>query len=289
MPSPYGIDRFIGAFEIIEGTNESVFVESGGSVTEYQVDPQWLYPYLGPVVGLTNPVKQLSTVYTLINSLPGISPFTFGNVAPTNSPQSLTGGLSASSAGSILRLDLMHESWRPCFGVLPGDLATTVVDGFVSPYSLGYQTVFPKRAAAKLPDVRHEQYRAGRGRRRTQVRFGSEFTREAVYHNVPAGLVRATRAAEHACWAEYAGLGLGDVNPNFANVWSSWSQNVPGIIVHNEGFMDSQVATHPFEIVLLGDSAMDQFSSLWPEIDEGGEFYDITLPLIILRSFYEHD
>lgn len=291
MPSPYGSDHLWGAFEVIEGISQDVIITQGGTDTTFEADPgELLYAYLGTQVGLTSPAESLTIAYNYLNALVGGGSFTFAYSAPVNSPNSPVGGLAVTSpSAKTLRLDLMHESWRPLFGVLPSDFATTMGDGFVSPYSLGYQTVIPKHAQSKLRDEIHEQYRAGRGRRRTQVRYGTEVIRDLIYPETPAALVRATRAKEHDCWAAYAGLGSGDVNPTLQSVWDSWSKNHKGIIVHNDGLMSLDVGTHDFEIVHLGEDAMDRFSDMWTNIDPAGEFYDLNIPTVILRSFYEHD
>lgn len=289
MTDFFGADRKIGAFRVFKGVNDTIWYNPGGGSpdTSVTIEPGDYWAYTGSTVGFTaTSAVLLRQIYSAISTAIG----SVVNIDINNTILSPTGGVSVfMSSGVTILLSLMHESWRPLFGVLPNDFVTNITDGFESTYSMGTHVVIGGCTRSKFYDEEHEQYHAGDPVCEYSYRWGTKKKRHMIYNEVPSGLVRETRASESDQWAAYAGLAPGDTNTHWKGVWDSWSRGSYGIIVHNDGHLDFDVDTHEdWEIVRLARGNRARFTSTLPDVELRGEFYTLDYTLDILRSEYNH-
>lgn len=291
--SVFGLDRLFGSFEVIAGLNDTVRLYNpagGGGVLSYTMPPGDYYLTLDETA-LISPVVLFKSIYQRINAAVGQT-LVWAYATPTESQLGATGGIRLVSAtGDVeLRVNEMHASWRPVFGLKPIGAIPSIGAGFISPYELGHQVVFNRPALSKFRDIQHEQYRTGRGRESYQYRWATDTVRRLVYSRIPAAQVRASRASEQAGWADAAGRRLGDTNASWQAVWQAWSQGKPGVILHDVGFQNLSVTSSPHEIVLLSQEQRDVFSSTWTSITPRQELYRLELEVEVLdANNYEHD
>lgn len=292
MSRVFGLDRLFGVFEVIEGVNDTlrVYNPAGGGSTTSVLLPAGDYYLTLDETALISPVVLLKSIYQRINTAIGQT-LVWAYATPTESQLGATGGIKLVSAtGDVeLRVNEMHNSWRPVFGLKPIGAIPSIGAGYVSPYELGHQVVFNRPALSKWADYQHEQYRAGRGRESYQYRWATDQIRRLVYSRVPAAQVRSSRAKEQAGWADGAGRRLGDTNASWEAVWGAWSKGKYGIILHDEGFQNLTITTSPHEIVLLSHEQRDLFSSTWTTIVNRQELYKLEIEVDVLKANnYEH-
>lgn len=279
----YGQDRWIPPVEI-DATKQQLFLKEGGANRTVNVPVGTYYAHNDATLHATYPSIYI-TLKGLLDAATGLV-WSFEAATPTLSTEQTLGGLKIQADGSW-ELGLFSDFNKTGLLGFPqgvGYLADAGDDSITSTHTIKGIWLSPEEASSKegYPEqvlnrsteyIELEDYYA--------TDHGERLPREFVYEYILAAHVHSTRA-NHAGYAQSAGLTVGDTHNAFEDTWRPWAKGENIIIVHNVNPNTLNVVGEGYEVVRCSSDESKNFKRVAQMMRTGGEYYRLTMPCVIV-------
>lgn len=168
--------------------------------------------------------------------------------------------------------------------------ATSVGSVLRAPFSTWGSWVAGRPAKRKIAFPERQTYWATDDTARAdayEVDFGSRYKRVFQYDWCQAAIVHPRRG-ELEDHAAAAGLLVGDTHNAFYDIWESLARLEEVLVVHDVAAdAGLNLGGHPFEVVKIATAeAARRFEDVARLVNAGGEFYELTIPTVVVDGTY---